>query len=255
MPDTHPRPTLPGARFAVTNGDCVALTADDADGAPLGFVAAVNGAIAVVQCTNGDRRETHPVSALRRCVGNPSERMRKQRHRDKLVDIAGKMVTIGCRVKVLWPKEKESFVGVFFGKVERVLPDHPQWDGGAYEVLYDDEELCFHPTSDAAGVLTVVDDDCCAMPQLGISIRTACMDDPIKLQLNEPNGCPKTSRVLFTANGNNTYRDSTLRLRGKFSSSLAADVDAAVAACKNHVKVRIVAATSWGHVLGLPGQL
>lgn len=242
----------------MTNGDCVALTADDADGAPLGFVAAVNGAIAVVQCTNGDRRETHPVSALRRCVGTPSERKRKQRHRAKLVDIAGKMVTIGCRVKVRWPMEKESFFRVLFGKVERVLPDHPQWDGGAYEVLYDDEELCLHPTSDAAGVLKVVDDDCCAMPQLGISIRTVCMDDPIKLQLNEPFGCPKTSRVLFTANGNKTCRDNTLRLRGKFSSSLAADLDAAVAARKNHVKVRIVAATPldyWGHVLGLPGQL
>ena len=86
------------------------------------------------------------------------------------------------------------------------------------------------------------------------------MDDPIKLQLDEPFGCPKTSRVLFTANGNKTHRDNvnTLRLRGKFSSSLAADLDAAVTARKNHVKVRIVAATSldhWGHVLGLPGQL
>jgi hypothetical protein len=168
--------------------------------------------------------------------------MRKQRHRAMLVDVAGNVVTIGCRVKVLWPKEKESFFGVFFGRVERVLPDHPQWDGGAIEVLCDDEELYVHPTSGTAGVLTVVDDDCCAMPQLGISIRTVCMDDPIKLQLNEPFGCPKTSRVLFTANGNKTYRDNTLRLRGKFSSSLAADLDAALAACKNHVKVRIVAA-------------
>lgn len=146
----------------------LAITDASAGADPLGYVISVTNDVVTVRSEqDGAERDYNTAfntAFLQPYVGKVSNSARRRvaRYftRPQLVDSAGEAVTTGSRVKVRWPKENNKS---YHGRVGKVLPEHDEWDGGAYEVHYDSDpdtaetdHVWLHPISEAADVMTLV---------------------------------------------------------------------------------------------------
>ena len=122
----------------------LAITDASAGADSLGYVISVTNDVVTVRSepdgAGRDYNTDYNTAFLQPYVGKVSNsaRQRVARYftRPQLVDSAGEAVTTGSRVKVRWPKENNKS---YYGRVEKVLPGHDEWDGGAYEVHYDSD--------------------------------------------------------------------------------------------------------------------